>query len=122
MIIGITGFYSAGKTEAIKFLTSKGFIPYSLSDVIREECKKENIELSEKQYLRINSISENLHEVTASSASEDNRSIEDIKENLYLLHLKGKVMDKLIEYGTARLQASQSNTVEEKKRLEGNVS
>jgi dephospho-CoA kinase len=52
MIIGITGFYCAGKGEATNFFTSKNFIPFSLSDVIREECIKENIELTRENLIK----------------------------------------------------------------------
>ena len=37
MIIGITGTNAAGKGEASKYLVSKGFQYFSLSDVLREE-------------------------------------------------------------------------------------
>lgn len=40
MIIGLTGKNASGKGEAVKFLAERGFISYSLSDVIRDELKK----------------------------------------------------------------------------------
>lgn len=42
--IGLTGKNGSGKGEAAKYLQSKGFAYFSLSDVLREEAKKRNIE------------------------------------------------------------------------------
>ena len=44
MIIGLTGKNAAGKGETAKYLEKKGFVSYSLSDVIRDECKNRNFE------------------------------------------------------------------------------
>ena len=46
MIIGITGFLASGKGVLSETLKEKGFIVYSCSDEIREECRKENLEIS----------------------------------------------------------------------------
>ena len=46
MIIGLTGRNAAGKGEAANYLKSKEFTYYSLSDVIREEATKRNLEHS----------------------------------------------------------------------------
>jgi len=46
MIIGITGWFAAGKDTACDYLASKGFTKISLSDIIREHCSKEGIEHS----------------------------------------------------------------------------
>ena len=46
MILGLTGKNAAGKGEAANYLKSKEFIYYSLSDVIREEATKRNLEHS----------------------------------------------------------------------------
>src|SRR3990167_6671555 len=43
MIIGLTGKNASGKGEAANYLKSKGFVYYSLSDVIREEATKRGI-------------------------------------------------------------------------------
>jgi dCMP deaminase len=40
MIIGVTGFYAAGKDTVANYLKEQGFIHISLSDFIREECRK----------------------------------------------------------------------------------
>ena len=41
MIIGLTGRNAAGKGEVAEFLKARGFLYYSLSDVIREEIEKQ---------------------------------------------------------------------------------
>lgn len=44
MIIGLTGKNAAGKGEAAKYLGTKGFLYFSLSDVVREEATKKDLE------------------------------------------------------------------------------
>ena len=51
MIIGLTGRNAAGKGAAAKFLESKGFYYYSLSDVIREEIRKAGLELTRERLI-----------------------------------------------------------------------
>ena len=46
MIIGLTGKNASGKGEAANYLKTKGFVYYSLSDVLREEATKRGIEHS----------------------------------------------------------------------------
>ena len=53
MIIGLTGKNAAGKGEAANYLKSKGFIYYSLSDVIRDEATKRGIEHSRDNLIKI---------------------------------------------------------------------
>jgi len=43
MIIGLTGKNASGKGEVAKFLESRGFHFYSLSDVLREELKRKHL-------------------------------------------------------------------------------
>jgi len=43
MILGLTGKNASGKGETANYLKSKGFIYYSLSDVIREEATKRKL-------------------------------------------------------------------------------
>lgn len=43
MIIGLTGTNGAGKTTVADHLKQKGFAYFSLSDVLRDELKKQNI-------------------------------------------------------------------------------
>src|SRR3989338_7369468 len=53
MIIGLTGKNAAGKGEAANYLKSKGFIYYSISDIIREEATKRNLEHSRDNLIKI---------------------------------------------------------------------
>ena len=53
MIIGITGKNASGKGEAANYLKSKGFIYYSLSDVIREEATKRGLDHSRDNLIKI---------------------------------------------------------------------
>ena len=46
MIIGLTGKNGSGKGEVAKFLKEAGFSYYSLSDVLREELKKQGKEIT----------------------------------------------------------------------------
>jgi len=46
MIIGLTSFIGAGKTSICDYLVKKGFIFYSLSDIIREELKAKGKEIT----------------------------------------------------------------------------
>ena len=51
MIIGLTGMNGAGKTEAANYLKSRGFEFFSLSDIIREELKKEGKEATRENLI-----------------------------------------------------------------------
>lgn len=46
MILGISGTNSSGKDTVANYLESKGFFHISLSDILREEMKKKNIEIN----------------------------------------------------------------------------
>ncbi len=46
MIIGLTGLMASGKGEVVKLLTEKGFRHITLSDLIRAEARKQNLEES----------------------------------------------------------------------------
>ena len=49
MIIGLTSFIGAGKTTVCDCLVEKGFVFYSLSDIIREEIKKRGREITRER-------------------------------------------------------------------------
>ncbi len=51
MILGVTGLNASGKGEFCKYLASKGFIVYSLSDIIREELRKEGKDISRENMI-----------------------------------------------------------------------
>jgi dCMP deaminase len=46
MIIGVTGFFCAGKDEFANYITSKGIEHISLSDILREDLIKAKIEVT----------------------------------------------------------------------------
>jgi dephospho-CoA kinase len=53
MIIGLTGYYCSGKDYAAKYLESKGFIHFSLSDEIRKELTNRNIEITRTNLINL---------------------------------------------------------------------
>lgn len=53
MIIGLTGKNAAGKGEAAKYLGTKGFVYFSLSDAVRDEATKRNLEHSRDNLIRL---------------------------------------------------------------------
>ena len=53
MIIGLTGKNASGKGEAANYLKSKGFVYYSLSDVLREDATKRGIEHSRDNLIKL---------------------------------------------------------------------
>ena len=44
MIIGVSGFIASGKTTVCELIAKHGFKFISLSDILREECRKKGIE------------------------------------------------------------------------------
>ncbi|MBI2101165.1 AAA family ATPase [Candidatus Woesearchaeota archaeon] len=53
MMIGLTGRNASGKGEAANYLKEKGFIYYSLSDVIREEATKSGLKHSRDNLIKL---------------------------------------------------------------------
>lgn len=53
MIIGLTGKNASGKGEVANYLKTKDFIYYSLSDVLREEATKRNLEHSRDNLINL---------------------------------------------------------------------
>ncbi|MFH1478749.1 MAG: AAA family ATPase [Candidatus Omnitrophota bacterium] len=51
MVIGLTGANASGKGEAADYIRSKGFILYSLSDILRDECKKKGLKESRENLI-----------------------------------------------------------------------
>ena len=51
MIVGLTGKNGSGKGEVAKLLTLSGFIYYSLSDVLRDELKKQGQEVTRENLI-----------------------------------------------------------------------
>jgi len=52
-LIGLTGTNGAGKGEAAYFFVERGYAYFSLSDVIREELRKENKEITRDNLIRV---------------------------------------------------------------------
>lgn len=53
MLIGLTGRNAAGKGEVAKYLQTKGFYYYSLSDAIRDEIKSRKQEISRELLISV---------------------------------------------------------------------
>ena len=53
VIIGLTSFIGAGKTTTGDYLVKKGFVFYSLSDVIREEIKSRGLEVTRDRLVEV---------------------------------------------------------------------
>jgi len=51
MIIGITGYNASGKDSMADYLVSKGFVHYSLSDIIREELRKKKKKITRENLI-----------------------------------------------------------------------
>ena len=51
--MGLTGPNASGKGEVVKFLKSKGFYSYSLSDVIREEVRRRGLEITRERLIEL---------------------------------------------------------------------
>lgn len=56
MKLGLTGPIGSGKGEITKILIEKGFCYVSLSDIVREEAKKRNIELSRENLQNLGNV------------------------------------------------------------------
>lgn len=77
MIIGVTGSFAAGKDTVGEYLKDKGFAHHSLSDILREEIKKEG-----EQETRENLIAKGNEIRTKFGAGElAKRTIEKIESN-----------------------------------------
>jgi dephospho-CoA kinase len=53
MIIGLTGSYAAGKDSAADYLKNKGYVYYSLSDLLREELRKQSKPITRENLIKI---------------------------------------------------------------------
>ena len=52
MIIGLTGTNGSGKDALADYLKEKGFSYHSLSDIIRDELRKKNLELTREHHIK----------------------------------------------------------------------
>ena len=53
MIIGLTGPNASGKGEVARSLENKGFVYYSLSDIVREEATNRGLEISRENLISV---------------------------------------------------------------------
>ncbi|KKQ17642.1 MAG: CMP/dCMP deaminase zinc-binding protein [Berkelbacteria bacterium GW2011_GWA1_36_9] len=53
MILGVTGSYASGKDTVAEILKSKGFVHFSLSDVLREELAKNKKEITRENLINL---------------------------------------------------------------------
>ncbi len=53
VVIGLTGFNGGGKDVISEYLKQKGFTSFSLSDMLREECKKKNIPVTRENLINM---------------------------------------------------------------------
>ncbi|MDP7322448.1 MAG: AAA family ATPase, partial [Candidatus Woesearchaeota archaeon] len=53
MIIGLTGKNAAGKGELANYLKNKGFIYFSLSDALRDEATKQDLDHSRDNLIKL---------------------------------------------------------------------
>ncbi|MBN1544993.1 AAA family ATPase [Candidatus Woesearchaeota archaeon] len=53
MIIGLTGMYCSGKDSVAEHLAKRGFVHFSLSDIIREELGRRGIEVTRDSLIKV---------------------------------------------------------------------
>lgn len=53
VVIGLTGFNGGGKDIISEYLKQKGFTSFSLSDMLREECRKKNIPVTRENLINM---------------------------------------------------------------------
>jgi dephospho-CoA kinase len=77
MIIGVTGFYGSGKDTLAEYLTKQGFEHHSLSNEVRKEVLKKNLNLTRENQIKIANQIRKIH----GSNYFAKRVIEKIKNN-----------------------------------------
>lgn len=77
MMLGLTGPLAAGKGEACAYLEQKGFVFFSLSDIIRQEAHKQGMETSRTNMI---ALGNELREKYGSSVLAD-RTLENIRSS-----------------------------------------
>ncbi len=81
MIIGITGSFCGGKDTAAEYLVEKGFKHISLSDMLREECKKRKRKITREN---LQDIGKELREKYGNSVLAD-RAVEKLEDNDFVI-------------------------------------
>lgn len=81
MIIGLTGKNAAGKGEVANYLQKKGFVYYSLSDVLREEATKRKIEHSRENLINLGNELRKKYGANYLSKQINNKIKQQLKKN-----------------------------------------
>ncbi len=81
MIVGLTGKNAAGKGEVAKYLQKKGFIYYSLSDVLRQEATKRSLEHSRDNLIRLGNSLRKRYGANYLAKQINNKISEKLKKN-----------------------------------------
>jgi len=81
MIIGLTGRNAAGKGEVADYLKAKGFVYHSLSDVIRDEATKRNLEHSRDILIRLGNELREKHGASYLAKQISNKIKQQLKSN-----------------------------------------
>ena len=81
MILGLTGKNASGKGEAANYLKTKGFVYYSLSDIIREEATKRGLEHSRDNLISLGNELREKFEASYLAQQISNRITAQLKQN-----------------------------------------
>ena len=98
MIIGITGLFASGKDTVANYLASKGFDHFSLSAILREEAKEQNIEPTRENLIALGSSLKEYegHDVLAKKSVEKisgNTVVTSIRHPREVIFFKNKFPD-----------------------------
>jgi len=111
IIVGAVGLFSSGKDTLAEYLEKHGFIHYSLSDILREELKKNNLEenipnlanigneirknygFGELAIRTLNKIKKNKQTKVVVSSIRHTSEIEELKKggNFFLIEIKAPI-------------------------------
>jgi|TARA_Y100000310_G_scaffold136711_1_gene135561 dephospho-CoA kinase len=81
MIIGLTGKNASGKGEFANYLKTKGFVYFSLSDVVREEATKLGLEHSRDNLIKLGNELRQNHGSNYLAQKINNKIKEQLKNN-----------------------------------------
>ncbi len=135
LIIGITGKYCAGKSTVCEYLKTKGFVPLSLSDELREIMEKKGLEITRENMIKEgNALRENhgngyLAKLVLKKIEKDRNYVVDSlrnpdeirelkKERNFRLWVLTANENKRFERIIKRQRAGDPKTIEEFKALE----
>ncbi|MBI2652403.1 AAA family ATPase [Candidatus Woesearchaeota archaeon] len=81
MIMALTGKNASGKGEVANYLKTKGFVYYSLSDVIREEATKRGLEHSRDNLIKLGNELRKKYEANYLAKQINNKIKNQLKKN-----------------------------------------